>query len=125
MFLLNDFGEVPKLRRSTHILSLHTVMNCFHMFQSLCSTFQLLILTISARKHTISNDCIFNILVDSRVDIFHLLYSLFDNRLFESRITIVLPNPIPSKFLKFSLDRIIFNKFFNLNFLKFRFLRIA
>ena len=125
MFLLNDFGEVPKLRRSTHILPLHTVMNCFHMFQSLCSTLQLLILTISTREHSITNDCIFDILMHCRVNIFHFLYSLFDNWLFEIRITIVLPNPIPSKFLKFRLNRIVFNKFFNLNFLHLRFLCVA
>lgn len=32
VFLFNHFGEVPKFRRSAHVLPLHAVMDGLHMF---------------------------------------------------------------------------------------------
>ena len=56
MFLLNYFGEIPKLRWPPHVFCFEGVVDCLHVFECFSCTFQLLVLTLSSRKHAFSND---------------------------------------------------------------------
>ncbi len=107
MFFFDNFREIPQFGRSSHIFSLQTVVNGFHVLKCFCGTFQFLILTISSRKHSISDYGILDVLIDRWVNVFHFLDCLLNGRLFESGVTVVFPNPISAKFFHFRLDWIL------------------
>jgi hypothetical protein len=68
VFLLNNFWEIPKFRGTTHILALEGVIHGLHVFECFCCALKLFVLSFFPWKHSLSNDGIFNILMNCFVD---------------------------------------------------------
>jgi len=106
VLLFNDFREVPQLRGSTHILWFLSVMNRFHVFECICSIYSLFIMPIFSRKHSLSDNRIFNILLNCFVYVFEFFNCRLNNFFFKIIITVIFPYPIPSQSLPLFLQRI-------------------
>ena len=103
VLFFNYLIEVPKFRRPAHVLAFQRVVNCFQIFEGLSCTFQLLILPFLARKHSVSNDSILDVLVYSLVDVLETLNSFVNDLVSEFVIAVVFPNPIPAQLLNLKI----------------------
>lgn len=87
------------------------------MFQGLSGAFELFVLTVSSGQHSISNDCVFNVLMNCKIDVFHFFNCFLNDCLLKCGIAIVFPNPISAELLELGLYRVLLNQFLDLDLL--------
>ena len=94
MLLFDNFWEIPKFWRATHILALEGVIHRLHMLECFCSTLKFFILSLFSWQHSFSNDGIFDILMNCFIDMFELLDCNLNNFVFEIFVAVVIPDPV-------------------------------
>jgi len=101
VFLFDDLIEVPQLRRTTHIVRLHRIVNGLQILECLGCTLELFILPLLPGQHAVSDDGVFNILMDGLVNVFEHFYGFVDDLVLELVVAVVLPDPVPAQLLYF------------------------
>lgn len=101
MLFLDDFREVPELWRPAHVLGLLGIMDGFHVFKGIGSVNSFLIMSVFSWKHALPDDGVFNILLNSLIDMLKFFNCRLNDLILKIVITIILPNPISTQLFSF------------------------